>query len=370
MSQTAVADPVPVIEDLSIYIVGGRADPKFAIPQAMEAERLGFRRVWFCERLNLKDAGVVLGAIAAKTSRIEIGTAPVTAMARSPVVTASIGATVHTAFGPRCILGLGRGPAGHIAAYGNPGATYAQMVEYVETIRRLWRGETVSYHGPSGSFSEATLPDTYDGPPPEVWYVGLGGPKASRTSANTVFDGMMLGPPATPEAVAQSVAWAREECERLGRDPASLRICAGVAAAPRVEAVGEDVASMTNPAYGSQGYVTPEGLRGFLCLILNTKDAVAPGGIIERNGWKRKDIDRIVDHPVAQEIMAAARAAGKRVELADQAVRDRTLLAQWAAEIPDSWLQDRVRHRIGTRVRREASGLSRRRRRRGRHLRC
>ena len=331
-----------MVDDLSVYIVGGRADPGVATAQAIEAERLGFRRAWFCERLNLKDAGVLLGAIGASTTRIGIGTAPVTVMARSPVVTASLGATVHAVAGPRLALGVGRGPADWIKVYGTPHSTYSEMIEYLDAVRRLWRGEKVSYEGPGGSFSDVIFADRYDGPPPEVWYAHLGGPRASKVSANPVIDGVMLGAPMTPEAVARSVAVTREECERTGRDPAGVRICVGVCTAPSVETLGEDArAAMANPAYGPAGYVTPDALKAYIALAVQTKQCHEPGGMMERNGWHRKDIDALVNHPGLHKMMAeASRAADSESDHADHLFRDRTQLMEWCAHVPDSWIQD------------------------------
>ena len=51
----------PVAEDLSIWLIPGRAkDPSLAITQAVDAERPGFRRVFLSERFDLKDAGALL----------------------------------------------------------------------------------------------------------------------------------------------------------------------------------------------------------------------------------------------------------------------------------------------------------------------
>jgi hypothetical protein len=67
----------PIASGTSIFIMGGRvrsATP--AITEAQDAERLGFERVWMCERYNLKEAGVVLSACALSTSRIQVAPGP------------------------------------------------------------------------------------------------------------------------------------------------------------------------------------------------------------------------------------------------------------------------------------------------------
>jgi alkanesulfonate monooxygenase SsuD/methylene tetrahydromethanopterin reductase-like flavin-dependent oxidoreductase (luciferase family) len=65
----------PLVEDLSIWLIPGRVkDPSEAITQAVDAERLGFRRAFLSERFDLKDAGALLGGVLARTSRLEAAT--------------------------------------------------------------------------------------------------------------------------------------------------------------------------------------------------------------------------------------------------------------------------------------------------------
>src|SRR5262245_53235090 len=94
---------------MSITLLAGRIKSSApAIEDAQEAERLGFKRVWLPERYNSKEAGIVIGAIGASTERIGIGSGPLSAFSRPPIVTAAIGATSQSMFGDRFTLGLGR----------------------------------------------------------------------------------------------------------------------------------------------------------------------------------------------------------------------------------------------------------------------
>jgi len=154
--------PRPVAEDLSAYVISGRviARPRAArydtdarsvsqgIQDGVDAERLGFRRVFLSERWNLKEAGVVLGAIAARTSRIDVASGIITTPARHPLHAAGLGATMQAAFGPRFVLGLGRGNPGWLDGAGMKMPTYRALLDYVDILRRLWAGEEVSYDGP------------------------------------------------------------------------------------------------------------------------------------------------------------------------------------------------------------------------------
>lgn len=218
--------PAPVVDDLSAYIAGGRiTNAAEVIAQAVDAERIGYRRVWLSERYDLKEAGVLLGAMAARTSRLELATGALIPSARPPIVTAALGATLHSAFGPRLTLGLGRSMDAYISNAGIGTVTRAALLHYADIYRRLWRGEVVTTDGPAGRFEGLHMADRYDGPPPEIWAVHFGGPKACRMSASPLFDGVYLQPFLTLEAVSNALRGMEQECERIGRDFATLRVC-------------------------------------------------------------------------------------------------------------------------------------------------
>lgn len=229
-----------VVDDLSAYIAGGRIrDAGQVIEEAVDAERLGLRRVWLSERYDLKEAGVLLGAIAASTSRLGLATAAVIPSARPVIVTAALGATLHSAFGPRLTLGLGRSMDAYISNANLKPITRTALCDYVDLYRRLWAGETIDYSGPVGEYEGLHMADTYGGPPPEVYAVHFGGPKACEMSASPLFDGVFLQPFLTLEATHNAVTWIREACERIGRDPAEVRVCQPIISCPEMSSEDE-----------------------------------------------------------------------------------------------------------------------------------
>lgn len=324
-------DLAPVVEDLSIYLGGGRSDPALSIAQAVEAERLGFRRVWIGERYNIKEAGVLMGAIAARTTHLGVGIAAMPIAARRPNVTAAIGATIHAAFGPRCVIGLGRGTNENNVPYGlGPAMSYAALIDYADILRRLWRGETVTYDGPAGCYTNIVFTDRFEGPPPEVWFSHYGGPMASKVCANPVFDGAAMSVLLSPEAMARSIAMTRQECERIGRDPASLRIMAGVATAPDVHGPETTSPLMANPAYGS-GPVTMDSLKALIALTIQQPFTGLP--FAQRNGWDENIYKQIEHHPIFHKM------DGAKGELdADHQMRNRMDMMAAARLVPDSWV--------------------------------
>lgn len=273
-------DLAPVAEDVSLYVRGGRLRSSAeVVPDAVEAERIGIARLWLSERYDLKEAGVLLGGMAARTSRLKLGTAALFPRSRNLLLTAALGSTMHSAFGPRFTLGLGRSMSAYVQNANLTGMSFAELADYPDLLRRLWAGESVDYDGPVGSFRGLHMADTYPGPPPAVYSVCLGGPKACQVAAAAGFDGVYLQPFMTLEAVHNAATWLRAECERIGRDPASLRIVVPMVSAP-------DLDDERARAYLHARMVTYLGQPGLV-------DAYA-----RINGWDPKLAEPVRTHPL------------------------------------------------------------------------
>lgn len=238
----------PLNEDLSAWIIAGAVSsdstlferetegrtPAQGVQDGVDAERLGFRRVFLSERWDIKQADTILAAIGARTTRLELATGIIVPTTRHPWSVASLGATMHSCFGPRFVLGLGRGDAGAFAGMGIPVTTNKAMVESAQITRRLWAGESVAYHGQLGSFDALQFHNTYLGPQPPIWIAGFCNEKGAAIAAEA-FDGVMLPPMLTPQATADAVARIRTACERIDRDPATIRVVAPVVTAPDMD---------------------------------------------------------------------------------------------------------------------------------------
>ncbi|MCK9248880.1 MAG: TIGR03857 family LLM class F420-dependent oxidoreductase [Solirubrobacteraceae bacterium] len=316
----------PLCDDLGAYLVAGRvashppASPRNetdvrtvrdGIRDGAEAEALGFRTVYFSERWNLKEAAVVLGAVGATTERVGLATGLVSPARRHVLHMAAFGATMHAAFGPRFVLGLGRGDHAYLRHEGLRTAGFDGIVDYVSILRRLWAGETVTYDGPAGTYRGIKLGDVYEGPAPQVFYGSFGLPKAAEAVARA-FDGVILPPMMTPEATAGSVGRLREACERADRDPASLRIVQCVVTAPDLDeaearslAHARAVTYLQAPEYGNS-------LRRV-------------------NGWDAAPVARL------REAVATATRAREGDELVDTAFHRRELLEP-SRLVPDAWM--------------------------------
>jgi F420-dependent oxidoreductase-like protein len=128
----------------------GYDDPVFWTGLAEEAERCGVHSVWTSEAYG-SDAIGPLAWIAARTSRILLGTGIAQMPARTPATTAATAATLDLLSGGRVILGLGTsGPqvaeGWHGEAWGRP---LVRTREYVAIVRAvLRRQEPLEHHGP------------------------------------------------------------------------------------------------------------------------------------------------------------------------------------------------------------------------------
>jgi probable F420-dependent oxidoreductase len=241
-------DLAPVVDSLSAYVIAGavssrRVDaehettsrtPAQGIQDGVDAERIGFRRVWLSERLDIKTADVILSGIAARTSRLEVGSGVIAAGTRNPWLTAALGATMQACYGPRFVLGLGRGDKGSFRGSEVEVSSYKRTSDYIDIVRRLWSGETVSYDGPAGRFDELRLSETYHGDPPPIWLAGYAFPRGAQLAAEKA-DGVLLIPMLTPSAVRAARERIAAACDRAGRDPSSVRVAALVVTAPDLD---------------------------------------------------------------------------------------------------------------------------------------
>jgi probable F420-dependent oxidoreductase len=139
-------------------------------------------------------------------------------------------------------------------AYGLPQPSLAALGDLASILRRLWAGQTVEYSGPLGRFPSLRLPVRLDlGAPPML--LAAVGPKTLEL-AGACFDGVILHPLLTPDAVARSTARVRAAAERAGRDPDKVSCIATVLTAPGVSRAEEDEAIRARSA----GYLSVSGL--------------------------------------------------------------------------------------------------------------
>lgn len=125
------------------------SSPADNVALTQEADKLGYHSVWTAEAYG-SDAVSPLVWLAAKTEKINVGTAIMQMTARVPAMAAMTAATIDLLTGGRMLVGIGAsGPqvveGWHGVPYGKP-VTRAR--EYVEIMRKIWkREESLEFHG-------------------------------------------------------------------------------------------------------------------------------------------------------------------------------------------------------------------------------
>jgi len=290
----AEAGLAPVCDDFSAFIIAGAVSadetkfqretegrtPAQGIQDGVDAERLGFRRVFISERWDIKQADVILAGIGALTTRLELATGIIVPTTRHPWMPAALGATMQSCFGARFVLGLGRGDKGAFRGMGIPVTTTQSMIDSARITRRLWAGESVAYEGQLGSFDALQAHETYPGQQPPIFLAGFCHELGAAAAAEA-FDGVILPPMLVPEATAAAVERIRVACERIDRDPAEIRVIQPTVTAPDMDdfearsiSTGRMVTYLQYPYYG---------------------DVLATA-----NGWDLDVVQRMRDHKLFQ----------------------------------------------------------------------
>ena len=182
------------------------------------AETIGYDDVWltehhFCEDGHAPSILPLAAAVAARTTRIRIGTSVLLLPLYHPVRVAEDAATVDILSDGRFELGVGVGyRPQEFKGLGLRGQDRgARMDEALEVIRALWRGETVDFQGRHFQVDGAKLAPMPVQTPPPLWIGGFAPASAKR--AARIGDGYL----GTGE-MTELLKVYREERARLGRD--------------------------------------------------------------------------------------------------------------------------------------------------------
>src|SRR6266513_2721853 len=128
---------------LAVHLSYSGSTYSLDLPKVMEAERLGYDSIWTAEAYG-SDAVTPATWIAARTSRIHVGTAIMQIAGRTPAMTAMTAMTLDALSTERFRLGLGvSGPQVVEGWHGQPfGRPLVKTREYVEIVRTIHKRET------------------------------------------------------------------------------------------------------------------------------------------------------------------------------------------------------------------------------------
>jgi len=209
---------------------------------AQLAEELGFATAWIGDSQNLwRDAYVTLGAAAAATTSIGLGTGVTNAVTRHPSVLASAWTSLAELAPGRMRFAIGTGDSS-LRSMGVAPQRVAELEESIRRLRALLAGEEVA-----GSRLQFALAE------PIPLYVAAASPRALRL-AGRAADGVVACVGVDPALVEAALRYVADGAREAGRNPADVRVVLWTAFAVADEA---DVARDLVRAFTASAAMAP-----------------------------------------------------------------------------------------------------------------
>ncbi|MBM4440113.1 MAG: LLM class flavin-dependent oxidoreductase [Candidatus Rokubacteria bacterium] len=195
------------------------------------AEALGFESLWAWDHILLGvepsfpiiDSITTLGAVAARTSKIKLGTGVLVLPLRNPVVAAKALGSLDVISNGRLVLGVAAGwYAREFGAVGVPFKGRGRIFERnLDILLKLWTQERVTLKVDEHDLREAVMvPRTIQKPRPPVLIGGYVDAVLKR--AGTVGDGWLTYF-YTPESFTKGWEKVKAFAREAGRDPSQLK---------------------------------------------------------------------------------------------------------------------------------------------------
>ncbi len=228
----------PTTPDFSLYFFGDyppdRDGDKYAaiLAAARFADRSGMHAVWLPERHFDSFGGVfpnpsvLAAAIAAQTTRVRIHSGSVVLPLHDPIRVAEEWSVVDNLSGGRVSLGVASGwhARDFVLAPDVYGRHREAMYEGVETIRALWRGESVTRTAGTGEAVQVRLFPLPVQQEPEFYTAIVGNPDSYRQAAKAglgVITNLMAQ---SVDQLAENIALYRRTRAEHGLDPETGRV--------------------------------------------------------------------------------------------------------------------------------------------------
>ena len=210
--------------------------PAELLEQVRVAEDTGWHGVWLADhympntgdttpaRGDVYECWGLLPALAAVTDRVRIGTLVSPTSVHHPALLAKRAATIDRLSAGRMVLGLGAGwQINEHHAYGielePPGKRVSRFEEAIQIVRSMLSEESTTFHGACYDITDAPCdPKPVQSPLPLL--VGTRSPRMLRITARYASEWNTWG---TPEQAGDHRAALVETCDKVGRDPATMR---------------------------------------------------------------------------------------------------------------------------------------------------
>lgn len=192
------------------------------------ADRMDYDSVWTMDHSNVpqwknavvNDAWLMLAAIGAVTSHVELGTCVTDAIRRHPSAIALSAITLDRITKGRAILGIGAGEAQNVVDFGiefsKPVSKFKEQLEVIEKLFTSEPDRRVSYKGQYYSLIEACLQARSIRKPRPPIYIAAGAPKTLELCAKYGDGWIPIG--YTPELFKNHANVIRERAKEIGRD--------------------------------------------------------------------------------------------------------------------------------------------------------
>ena len=171
------------------------------------------------------EAVATMAGLAAHTKNVRVGCLMFCALFRTPGMLAKAAVTIDHLSQGRAEIGIGAGwfeEEFREFGYGFPplGQRLDQLEEALTIIRSLWREDVTHFKGEYYDVQGAVCAPKPVNPKMKIWIGGTGRSRTPKIAAKFA-DGFNL-PYIPPRAAATRLAVMRQECERIGRDPAAI----------------------------------------------------------------------------------------------------------------------------------------------------
>ena len=226
-----------------LFLSQARKDWDQVLEEFLEAEELGFDHAWLVDHLVDTDGGpedgcleawTLLGAIAARTTRIRLGVLVSSNTFRNPALLLKEAVTVDHISGGRLTLGIGTGwHEDEHRRYGidlpQPPERVDRFEEAVEVISLLMKQERTTFEGRYYRLDDARLQPPPVQEPRIPILIAAHRPRMLRIAARYAdqWDTFGVMPGAATEGVdseiAERIASLDAACVAIGRDPAEIR---------------------------------------------------------------------------------------------------------------------------------------------------
>src|SRR5829696_661957 len=203
-------------------------DESQVITACQIADRMDYDSVWSMDHSNVpqwknavvNDAWLMLAAIGAVTSHVELGTCVTDAIRRHPPAIALSTITLDRITKGRAILGIGAGEAQNVVDFGiefsKPVSKFKEQLEVIEKLFESEPDRRVSYKGQHYNLVEACLQARSIRKPRPPIYIAAGAPKTLELCAKYGDGWIPIG--YTPELFKNHANVIRDRAKEIGRD--------------------------------------------------------------------------------------------------------------------------------------------------------